>query len=531
MRIALLQLQCNDLEQAEEGLLHALEMVDEVGRRGADLIVLPETTYPAYYLRGLREYQEAPLRPWSELVALFGEKARQYRTHIAAGIVQPGEAGELPRNAAVLWGPDGKVIGTTAKSFLWHFDRCWFAGGTMYPVFDTALGRIGLMVCADGRMPEIARVMALKGAQLIVDVTALVSGGGDRATLSNPQLEYMLPARAMENGVWLLVANKVGLEASSVLYCGGSCVIGPDGKKRAQASPDREEIVECEIELAGGPALPAARQPHAYTLIAAPTDTLPIAHILKEAVVPEETVVRYAAVQIHAGRSMEAYLQRAAELVDTAVRQDASLVVLPGELPAEAVENPEKAALFQARLAEISAQVGCGLAGVVEEFAGGVRYRTAVLWDKGELVGKYRKVHTDGSGYAAGESLPVFPTRFGRLGFMLDEEALLPEVPRCLMLGGADVVIWQAGRTDLPLRLLARARADESKVYLALGAAFGQGTALVNPAGAFLAAALPDVEQVIAGQVAWVTARYKEMAPSTHVVWGRRPETYKELIR
>ncbi|MGQ9667813.1 MAG: carbon-nitrogen hydrolase family protein, partial [Anaerolineae bacterium] len=318
MRIALLQIRCFDLEQAEEGLQHALAMVDEAGGRGADLIVLPETTYPAYYLRGLREYQESPLRPWAELVELFGEKAHRYRVHIVAGIVQPGEAGAMPRNAAVLWGPDGQIIGSTAKSFLWHFDRCWFAGGTTYPVFDTTLGRVGLMVCADGRMPEIARAMALKGAQLIVDVTALVSGGGDRAALSNPQLEYMLPVRAMENGVWLVVANKVGLEASSVLYCGGSCVITPQGKKLAQAGPDREEIVECEVELAGRPALPVPRRPRAYERIAAPTETLPIARILKEAVVPEDTVVRVAALQISADGSMESYLQRAMELTDTA---------------------------------------------------------------------------------------------------------------------------------------------------------------------------------------------------------------------
>ncbi len=531
MRVALLQLRCNDLEEAEAGLQHALSMIDEAGRRGADLIVLPESTYPAYFLRGLREYQEAPLRPWSELMELFGEKARRYRAHIVAGIVQPGEQGGMPRNAAVLWGPDGRVIGSTAKSFLWHFDRCWFAGGTMYPVFDTSLGRIGLMVCADGRMPEIARVMALQGAQLIVDVTALVSGGGDRATLSNPQIEYMLPARAMENGLWLVVANKVGLEASSVLYCGSSCVISPQGKKLVQASPDKEEIVECEIELPPAPAVPVPRRPDAYALIAAPTDSLPIARVLREAVVPEETVVRVAVMQLSAGLTMEAYLGRAAALTDIAVRQDASLVVLPGEVPAEVSASPEMAEAFQTRLAEISSRTGCGLAGVVEEFAGGRRYRTAMLWDQGRLVGRYRKVHTEGSDYAAGDSLPVFETRFGRLGMMLDEEALLPEVPRCLMLGGADLLIWHAGPTNLPLRMLARARADESKVYLALGAAFGQGTALVNPAGAFLAAALPDAEQVIAGQVAWVTARYKEMAPSTHVVWGRRPETYKELIR
>src|SRR3989304_4331510 len=84
------------------------------------------------------------------------------------------------------------------------------------PGFHTSIGCLGLMICADGRLPEIARTLALRGAQLIVNPTAWVSTARDRRLLTNPQYEYMIPVRALENGVWIASANKVGTEEESI---------------------------------------------------------------------------------------------------------------------------------------------------------------------------------------------------------------------------------------------------------------------------------------------------------------------------
>ena len=180
------------------------------------------------------------------------------------------------------------------------------------------------------------------------------------------------------------------------------------------------------------------------------------------------------------------------------------------------------------RMREISAHLSLGLVAALTEYEGSEKYRTCFLWDKGRLVGKYRKVHPYGD-YVAGGELVVLETRFGRVGMMLDDEALLPEVPRCLMLEGADVILWPAGASNWPLRTLARARADENKCYVVLATAVGCGTAIAGPSGALIAEGLPDVEQVIAAQVAWVNSRCKEMAPGTHVVRGRIPGAYHVL--
>jgi len=529
VKVACVQIESYDLAHAEDGLRRALEMIDDAAAGGADLIVLPECSYPAYFLRGKDDYYRAPLRPWKDLVALLGGKAREHRCHVVAGLVRPEEDRTCLLNIAVLFGPDGNILGSAAKSFLWHFDCHWFRRGTEYLVLDTSIGRIGLMICADGRMPEIARTLALQGAQVIVDPTGLVTGGGNRATLSNPQVEYMLPVRALENGVWIVAANKVGLEADTILYCGRSCVIDPLGNKVVEGSTQREEVIFCDISLSGAPHMPVTRCPAAYRVIVESAESQPIVRLLHEAVVPEETVVRMAALQLSDRTSAEGYLIRVGDLLDTLSRQDVQFVVLPGAVPEDADGDAVKSSQTRRRLAEMSAHFGCGVASTLTEYEGSSRYRTCFVWDCGELVGKYRKVHQADEGFTAGDELCVLETRYGRLGVMLDEEALVPEVPRCLMLKGADTLLWPARSSRWPLRMLGRARADENKVYVVLATPVGGGAVLVNPAGIMMAAGLPGVEQAIAAQVAWVNSRYKEMAPSTHVVWGRIPGAYRRL--
>jgi len=530
MRVSCVQIEAHNLADAESGLQRALAMIDEAAGEGADLVVLPECSYPAYFLGGKDEYRKAAVRSWVNLEELLGGKAREHRCHLVVGLVRPMEDDEYLSNDAVLFGPGGEVVGSTAKSFLWHFDRYWFRKGIDYPVFDTAIGRIGLMICADGRMPEIARTLALRGAQIIVDPTALVTGGGDRSALSNPQVEYMLPVRALENGVWIVVANKVGLEADTILYCGRSCVINPGGEKVVVGSPDHEEIVSCQVRLSERAGLPVIRRPATYGLIAAPVSGQPIGNSLREAIVPDATVARAAVLQLRHGRSAAEYLHRVEETAGRLAQQDVELIVLPSAMGTDLDGDDSQSAATRRAVAVLSGRLGVGLALGLTEYDGGRKYRACFLWDSGRLVGKYRKVHQSDPGFTAGEDLAVFETRFGRVGVMLDEEGMLPEVSRCLMLMGADAIVWVALPSQWPLRILARSRADENKVYVALAAPIGGGSAIVSPGGSLVAAALPDVEQAISAQLVWVSSRYKAMAPGTHVVWDRVPQAYGALV-
>jgi predicted amidohydrolase len=199
-RIALLQLPAFSLEQAAESLAHTLQRIDEVAaRERPDIIALPEVTYPAYFL-GRADLVGCGVLSPAEAADRFAAKAREHGVYIAAGLALYAPGGGYA-NGALLFGRDGAVVGRYDKSFLWAFDTRWFSPGGAYPVFETDVGRVGILICADGRMPEIARSLALNGAQIVLDLTAWVSSGRRAADLTTTQVQHLVPLRAMENGV------------------------------------------------------------------------------------------------------------------------------------------------------------------------------------------------------------------------------------------------------------------------------------------------------------------------------------------
>jgi predicted amidohydrolase len=85
------------------------------------------------------------------------------------------------------------------------------------------------MICADGRMPEIGRSLARRGAWLVLDPTAWVAFGSSYERMHNPQADFMMSVRARENGIWIAAADKYGSEHASVHYVGRSMIVAPDG--------------------------------------------------------------------------------------------------------------------------------------------------------------------------------------------------------------------------------------------------------------------------------------------------------------
>lgn len=149
-------------------------------------------------------------RAYGRARVAFEDVARRRGAWIAVGLVRPVEDGFV--NSAVLLDPDGDIAAIADKRFLWHFDSRWFREGTAGEVIALPWGSIGMFVCADARMTEIPRRLAVGGARLLLDPTALVLS----PLGTNAQLEYMLAARAWENGVFLAVANKCGSEGDGL---------------------------------------------------------------------------------------------------------------------------------------------------------------------------------------------------------------------------------------------------------------------------------------------------------------------------
>jgi predicted amidohydrolase len=203
---------------------------------GARLIVVPEGTVPAYVIgTDPVDPQQVEDAARDVIAVAAGTGAT-----IVYGTARAGEHGLA--NSAYVVTPSG-IAGYADKCFLWHFDRRWFTAGTALEPVDTPAGRLGVFICADGRIPTLAASLVENGAELLVVPTAWVTSGRDPRALENIQADLMIPVRARENGVPLVAANKVGVEARSVAYCGKSQIVAADGSVVALASQDEETIL------------------------------------------------------------------------------------------------------------------------------------------------------------------------------------------------------------------------------------------------------------------------------------------------
>lgn len=209
----------------------------------ADLVVLPEATFPAYVL-GDTTVDDAAVAGALERLR---EIAVATRTVMVAGAVT--QAGGILRNGAIVIDADGALAGRADKLFLWHFDRRWFAPGERLAPIATAAGVLGVLVCADGRLPTIARALVDRGAQALVMPTAWVTSGRDPNALENVQADLLGRVRAYENGVPFIAANKCGSELDMVAYCGKSQIVGRDGEMLALANERRPETLTAAVTL------------------------------------------------------------------------------------------------------------------------------------------------------------------------------------------------------------------------------------------------------------------------------------------
>ena len=215
------------------------QIIEDVRRSAsqADLLVLPEATFPAYVLGASRVDESAIAGALDRL----REIAIASRTVIVVGAAAREGAGV--RNAAFVIDADGSLAGRADKLFLWHFDRRWFLPGARIEPIHTAAGTLGVLICADGRLPTIARTLVDRGARLLVMPTAWVTSGRNPDALENVQADLLARVRAFENGVPFVAANKCGSELGMVAYCGKSQIVDARGEIVALAGEAEPETL------------------------------------------------------------------------------------------------------------------------------------------------------------------------------------------------------------------------------------------------------------------------------------------------
>jgi predicted amidohydrolase len=410
MRLACLQVEAQDWQGSEKAWAEIKKMMVEASQNH-DLIIVPECVYPAYFLAPMEkpDFEESITKILDEIK----EICKKTHTYIAFGYADKNE------NLASLFNPQGEEIARKAKSNLWHFDKRWFKPGSEVVTADTEFGKVGLVICADARLPELVRSVALENVKLVIDLANLTASGPEIAKLSNAQSDYMLATRARENKVWLAVADKWGVEADTITYAGRSAVYSPDGTCVAQAPADRNMIVSVEIPTdAEGEILCTSaedlplRRPELYTLLASETTTLPVYHSLTEAVIPERltpyvTVSSFARQDQGEGSGLR-HVKRLLE-------QEPDLIVLPART------GEEKITAYQSILKDNQFLVTTGLAG------GETRTR---LINNQEILAGYRTIDSVPQNDALNpeNNFPVVKNLpFGRISFLHEKEMLLPE--------------------------------------------------------------------------------------------------------
>jgi len=238
MQVAVAQID-PQIGEKDRNLATCVARMEEAVAAGAKLLVLPECAIPGYMFgSGEEALPFAEEIPGPSTETLERECAR-LDLYVVCGLLE--RDGDGLRNAAVLVGPDG-LIGTYRKTHLPFLgvDRFVTPGDTL-PVFETPLGRIGIEICYDLRFPEVTRTLALKGADMVAHPTNFPMA-------AKIQTELITVARAAENRIYLLTANRVGKERSGE-FCGWSQIVDPFGKRLAEAGEREETLLVGEVDV------------------------------------------------------------------------------------------------------------------------------------------------------------------------------------------------------------------------------------------------------------------------------------------
>lgn len=226
----------------ERNLRQISEQAAKARKKNVDLLIFPELQLTGYTMRDEVSHMAEPIPGPS--TTKVENLAKEHGVHIIFGMPEESDVKGVIHNTAVFVGPKG-LIGRYRKVHLpTHSvfeERRYYRPGREAPVFKTDIGTIALNICYDLYFPELTRLQALQGAQLVVCISA--SPG-----LRRRFFEGFCLSRAMENAVYLAYVNRVGIE-EGLQFWGGSRVVAPNGSVLAQCKYDVEEFQICKVDL------------------------------------------------------------------------------------------------------------------------------------------------------------------------------------------------------------------------------------------------------------------------------------------
>lgn len=261
MKVALLQQEFKGTKEAT--IAKTLELVAEAKKGGADLVVCQELHQTQYFCQSEDTNFFDHANDWQEDVAFWGRVAKENGVVLVTSLFEKRADG-LYHNTAFVFERDGSVAGKYRKMHIpddpGFYEKFYFTPGDIgFEPIETSLGKLGVLVCWDQWYPEAARLMALKGAKILIYPTAIGWFEGDSDDEKSRQLEAWVAVQrghSVANGLPVVAVNRVGFEKDDsgvmdgIKFWGNSFVFGPQGEQlfRANSIDELCKIVEIDMK-------------------------------------------------------------------------------------------------------------------------------------------------------------------------------------------------------------------------------------------------------------------------------------------
>ena len=261
MKVALLQQEFKGTKEAT--IAKTLELIAEAKKGGADLVVCQELHQTQYFCQSEDTNFFDHANEWQEDVAFWGRVAKENGVVLVTSLFEKRADG-LYHNTAFVFERDGSVAGKYRKMHIpddpGFYEKFYFTPGDIgFEPIETSLGKLGVLICWDQWYPEAARLMALKGAKILIYPTAIGWFEGDSEDEKSRQLEAWMAVQrghSVANGLPVVAVNRVGFEKDDsgvmdgIKFWGNSFVYGPQGEQlfRANSTDELCKIVEIDMK-------------------------------------------------------------------------------------------------------------------------------------------------------------------------------------------------------------------------------------------------------------------------------------------
>jgi predicted amidohydrolase len=247
MRIALVQQRAG--HDRDDNVTRGLAAVEEAAGNGAVLVCYAELAFERFYpqkpaTEGASDLAETVPGPVTEA---FAEKAAELGVVVVLNLYE--REGAHCYDCSPVIDADGTLLGRTRMLHItdyacFHEKGYYMPGDTGVPVFETAVGRVGVSICYDRHYPEYMRALALNGADIVI-----VPQAGAVGEWPEGLYEAEMRVAAFQNGYYTALCNRVG-EEECLTFAGESFVCAPDGTVIARAAEGTDEILYADLDLA-----------------------------------------------------------------------------------------------------------------------------------------------------------------------------------------------------------------------------------------------------------------------------------------